>query len=100
MRNQNNIEPFRTINQNLNTRQAILMFTNKFKIKDAVAGQRERKKYERKFDTVASAINNMFHTRTINDVYSMNMIVQHKGSLMIQPNKTFIKSRLINIFTN
>ena len=51
-------------------------------------------------DTVSSAINNMFHTRTINDVYSMNMIVQQKDSLIIQPNETFIKSRLTNIFIN
>ena len=58
---------------------------DKFKIKDDIKAQRDRKKYERKFDTVSSAINNMFHTWTINDVYSMNMIVQHKDSLIIQP---------------
>jgi hypothetical protein len=45
------------------------------------------KKYERKMDTFSSAIDNMFHTRTINDVYSMNMIVQHKDSFIIQPTK-------------
>ena len=50
--------------------------SDKFKIKDEIIAQRERKKYERKMDTVSSAINNMYHTRTINDVYSMNMIVQ------------------------
>ena len=57
--------------------------SDKFKIKDDIKAQRDRKKYERKFDTVSSAINNMFHTRTINDVYSMNMIVQQKASLII-----------------
>ena len=74
--------------------------SDKFKIKDDIKAQRDRKKYERKFDTVFSAINNMFHTRTINDVYSMNMIVQQKDSLIIQPNETFIKNRLTNIFIN
>ena len=74
--------------------------SDKFKIKDDIKAQRERKKYERKMDTVSSAINNMFHTRTINDVYAMNLIVQHKESLIIQPNVTFIKNRLTNIFTN
>ena len=74
--------------------------SDKFKIKDDIKAQRDRKKYERKFDTVSSAINNMFHTRTINDVYSMIMIVQYKDSLIIQPNETFIKNRLTNIFTN
>ena len=74
--------------------------SDKFKIKDDIKAQRDRKKYERNMDTVSSAINNMFHTRTINDVYSMNMIVQQKDSLIIQPNETFIKNRLSNIFIN
>ena len=46
------------------------MFTNeknnvsdKFKIRDDVKEQRQRKKYERRLDTVEGAINNMFHTR-------------------------------------
>ena len=68
--------------------------SDKFKIKDDIKAQRERRKYERKMDTVSSAINNMFHTRTINDVYSMNLMLQHKEPLNIQPNETFT-----NIFT-
>jgi hypothetical protein len=74
--------------------------SDKFKIKDDSKAQRERKKYERKMDTVSSAINNMFHTRTLNDLYSMNMIVQKKDSIIIQPNEAYIKNRLTNIFTN
>ena len=100
-------ETKRVMNQSKKVLKAGLIYSeekdkvnDKFRIKDAVAGQRERKKYERKMDTVSSAINNMFHTRTINDVYSMNMIVQHQESLIIQPNETFIKNRLTNIFTN
>ena len=85
------------------------MFTNeknnvsdKFKIRDDVKEQRQRKKYERRLDTVEGAINNMFHTRSITDVYAMNLIVrsQHSDELIIVPNETFIKNRLTNIFTN
>ena len=85
------------------------MFTNeknnvsdKFKIADDVKAQRQRKKYERHLDTVENAINNMYHTRTITDVYAMNLVVksQHSDELIIVPNETFIKNRLTNIFTN
>ena len=100
-------ETKRVLNQSKKVLKAGLIYSeekknvsDKFKIKDDIKAQRDRKKYERKFDTFSSAINNMFHTRTINDVYSMNMIVQQKASLIIQPNETFIKNRLTNIFTN
>ena len=76
--------------------------SDKFKIRDDVKEQRQRKKYERRLDTVEGAINNMYHTRTITDVYAMNLIVksQHSDELVIIPNETFIKNRLTNIFTN
>ena len=33
----------------------------------------------------------MFHTRTIHDVYSINMIVQQQHSLIIKPYETYVK---------
>ena len=74
--------------------------SDKFKIKDDVKGQRERRKFERKFETVSSAINNMFHTRTLNDVRLLNSVLTTKKETIIIPNETFIKNRLSNIFTN
>lgn len=75
---------------------------DKFKIVDDVKAQRQRKKYERRLDSVENAINNMYHTRSITDVYAMNLIVrsQHSEELIIAPHETFLKNRLTNIFTN
>ena len=96
-------------NESMKLLNAGFAFTNeknnvsdKFKIADDIKAQRQRKKYERNIDTVAGAINNMYHTRTINDVYAMNLIVkpQHSDELVIIPNETLIKNRLANIFTN
>ena len=42
-------------------------------MKENIKGQHNKKKYEINIDTVSSAINNIFHFRTINDVYSMNL---------------------------
>ena len=76
--------------------------SDKFKIVDDIKVERQRKKYERHIDTVENAINNMYHIRSINDVYSMNLVVkpQHSDELVIIPNETFIKNRLTTIFTN
>ena len=74
--------------------------SDKFKIKDDVKGQRERRKFERKFENISSAINNMFHTRTLNDVRLLNSVLTTKDDSIIIPNETFIKNRLSNIFTN
>ena len=85
------------------------MFTNeknnvndKFKVTDDIKAERQRKKYERRIDTVENAINNMYHTRTINDVYAMNLIFKPENSeeLIIAPHETLIKNRLTNIFIN
>ena len=44
----------------------------------------------------------MYHTRSISDVYAMNLIVkpQNAEELIIVPHEIFIKNRLTNIFTN
>jgi hypothetical protein len=75
---------------------------DKFKIVDDVKAERQRKKYERRLDTVEGAINNMYHTRSITDVYGMNLIIKPLNSeeLIIAPHETFLKNRLTNIFTN
>lgn len=101
-------EQKKTIYQSKQIMKAGVAFTtekdnvnDKFKIKDDVKGQRERRKFERKFETVSSAINNMFHTRTLNDVNSLNLMMKsNNNELIIIPNETFIKNRLATIFTN
>ena len=74
--------------------------SDKFKIADDIKAQRQRKKYERRLDTVENAINSMYHTRTINDVYAMNLIIKPQNSeeLIIAPHETLIKNRLTSLF--
>ena len=72
----------------------------KFKLKDVVSLERAKRKYEKNLDINKTAINNMFQIRILNDVYSLNMVVKQNNQIIIKPNESFIKNRVLNILDN